>query len=548
MTSTDLTYVPQFDEVNVVMTVMEHMLFVGELTCADKVEMVKRAEDLLEVLGLSEKRNVAIKDLSGGEIKRVSVGIGMISNPHVLFLDEPTTGLDSTAAFSIVSYLVTVAKATNVAVIMTIHQPSALVFDMLDDLLLLERGKVVYGGSLSGANAYFESIGYSNPEKVNPADYFLELVMDPPASGGTWPDQFAASPYSKSFASSCEIARNAKVKKDAAVQPGFLIRNMVMFKYFMNYFIREPGFFLHRMYALVVTAVFAGTLYLQLQPNTGEINSYIGAMFFTAIAVMLTAIASTALFAKDRREAVDKISNGFYTPGLYVLNQFIASSFYNWFASFVFVCIFHWLTSIGGTSKECFIFDIFITWGHLILMESALMVFVEILKNEFLSTTSGMVFIGSNMMFCGFFRPVEDIPIAIRWMCYIVPMKWSFDGFTWQIFYPQTFLIDMTSPNQYVDGEDVLDNQFGLRDTPSWGLFGALIGYVIFFRINQFFLLSVQTGTIKLPFFSRPKTIKTMPAPSSASATSKTADGEYKALQSVSPLEIATVEDGTSAV
>ncbi|CAM9188663.1 unnamed protein product, partial [Ectocarpus fasciculatus] len=366
LTSTDLTYVPQFDEVNVVMTVYEHMMFVGQLTCTDKAEMTKRADDLLEVLGLTEKKDIAIKDLSGGEVKRVSVGIGMISNPYVLFLDEPTTGLDSTAAFSIVSYLVTVAKATNVAVIMTIHQPSALVFEMLDDLLLLETGKVVYGGSLSGADAYFESLGYGNPEKVNPADYFLELVMNPPTSGG------------------------------------IVIRNMVMFKYFMAYFLREPGFFLHRIYALIVTGVFAGTLYLRLQPNTGNVNAYIGAMFFTALAVMLTAVASTALFAKDRREAVDRISNGFYTPGLYVANQFLASSIYNWFAAFVFVCIFHWSTNIGGDNNEVFIYDIFISWGHLLVMEAALMTLIEVLKNEFLSTTTGMIFIGTNMMFCGF--------------------------------------------------------------------------------------------------------------------------------------------------
>jgi ABC-type multidrug transport system ATPase subunit len=550
LTPSDLTYVPQFDEVNVVMTVYEHMMFVGELTCTDRAEMIKRADDLLEVLGLTDKKDVQIKDLSGGEVKRVSVGIGMISNPHVLFLDEPTTGLDSTAAFSIVSYLVTVAKATNVAVIMTIHQPSALVFEMLDDLLLLETGKVVYGGSLSGADAYFESIGYENPEKVNPADYFLELVMVPPASGGTWPDKFTASSYNTTYLKSCENARNAKANKAVAVQPGLFPRNMVMLKYFMSYFLREPGFFLYRIYALIVTALFAGTLYLQLQPNTGNINAYIGAMFFTALAVMLTAVASTALFAKDRREAVDRISNGFYTPGLYVANQFIASSFYNWFASFVFVCIFHWTTKIAGMSSEAFIYDIFISWGHLLTMEAALMMLIEVLKNEFLSTTTGMIFIGTNMMFCGFFRPVADIPIAIRWMCYIVPMKWSFDGFMWQIFHHQEFLVDKTDPNVYVDGTDILDQNFDLRDTPSWGLFGALIGYVLFFRANQFFLLSVQTGSIKLPWpFSRSKTVNKDVARAPMETNTTTEEpAMQKSAQHIAPLELSIANDKQESV
>ena len=87
MTSADLTYVPQFDELNGVFTVFEHFIFIGNLTCVDNFEMKKRADHLMTVLGLKEKMHVPIKNLSGGEIKRVSVGIGMISKPNVLFLD-----------------------------------------------------------------------------------------------------------------------------------------------------------------------------------------------------------------------------------------------------------------------------------------------------------------------------------------------------------------------------------------------------------------------------------------------------------------------------
>lgn len=63
-------------------------------------------------------------------------------------------------------YLVKVAEATNVAVILTIHQPSALVFSMLDDLLLLENGQIAYGGELDDAANHFASLGCSNPEDI----------------------------------------------------------------------------------------------------------------------------------------------------------------------------------------------------------------------------------------------------------------------------------------------------------------------------------------------------------------------------------------------
>jgi ABC-type multidrug transport system ATPase subunit len=87
MSSADLTYVPQFDEINNVFTVMEHFLFVGCLTCIDEVDMVQRANHLVGELGLKEKKHTPVRQLSAGEIKRVSVGVGIISKPNVLFLD-----------------------------------------------------------------------------------------------------------------------------------------------------------------------------------------------------------------------------------------------------------------------------------------------------------------------------------------------------------------------------------------------------------------------------------------------------------------------------
>jgi ABC-type multidrug transport system ATPase subunit len=87
MTPTDLTYVPQFDEVNGSMTVEEHLLFVGSLTCTDLVEMRVRLVSLLDVLGLTGKKDTPVSGLSGGEVKRVSIGLGLISAPYVLFLD-----------------------------------------------------------------------------------------------------------------------------------------------------------------------------------------------------------------------------------------------------------------------------------------------------------------------------------------------------------------------------------------------------------------------------------------------------------------------------
>ena len=86
--------------------------------------------------------------------------------------------------------------------------------------------------------------------------------------------------------------------------------------------------------------------------------------------------------------------------------------------------IFHWLTNLNPNG-ECFVYDFLLMWVFLMLMESALLMVIEVLKNDFLCPTFGLIFIGSNMVFTGFFRKVAASPPWISWMCYVVPFRVS---------------------------------------------------------------------------------------------------------------------------
>lgn len=491
--------------------------------CDDEAEVQKRTDEILDVLGLAERQHTRVSKLSGGEIKRVSIGVGLISSPNVLFLDEPTTGLDSTAAYSIVQYLAKVAKSMNIAVIMTIHQPSALVFEMIDDLFLLEMGRLVYGGSVIDAHEYFSSIGLTNPDKINAADYYLDLIQKEPSdqvlenakaqlrAEGTadakltsWSDIFLQSQFGKGYIRDLQVAKTQSgSSRKQMVAPNLFKQFLIMCIHFVHYFIAEPGYFVYVCYSLLLIAIFNSTMFLQLETETSEIATYVGAAFTTAVAVMLSAVSSTALFARDRREAVDRIKNGYYHPGVYVWSQFLVSMCYKFIATIVFVCVYHWAVNLNPT-LECFLYDLLITWGHLILMDAVLMVFIEVIKNAFLCTTAGMIFIGTNMLFAGFFRPREEMPPATSWACYVVPMYWSFQGFVWQIFVTQDFDVTGSSPTQEMEGRDILDMYFDLRNVNSWAMLVILLAYVLFFRICQHFLLSFQTGPKRLPDFSLP--------------------------------------------
>jgi ABC-type multidrug transport system permease subunit len=219
-------------------------------------------------------------------------------------------------------------------------------------------------------------------------------------------------------------------------------------------------------------------------------------MFFIVIALMLTAVSATALYSKDRYEAVDRVANGIFTPAVYVGAQFSAAVVYCCIVSFIFVCVFHWLVNINPDG-EAFVYDFLMAWASLLLMEGVLLNLVEVMKNAFLCTTAGMIFLGACMAFCGFFRPVEDMVPWVNWLSYVLPLKYIFDGLATQVFHSQTFEISNSgTPPATLTGDEVLAMTFRLKDVNSWGMFGVALAYMFALRFNQYFLFAWQTGSL----------------------------------------------------
>ncbi|KAF2289585.1 hypothetical protein GH714_037309 [Hevea brasiliensis] len=145
-----------------------------------KEQKEKRATDVIYELGLERCQDTMIggsfvRGVSGGERKRVCIGNEIIINPSVLFLDEATSGLDSTTALRIVQMLQDIAEAGK-TVVTTIHQPSSRLFHKFDKLILLGKGSLLYFGQASEAMSYFSSIGCNPLIAMNPAEFLLDLA------------------------------------------------------------------------------------------------------------------------------------------------------------------------------------------------------------------------------------------------------------------------------------------------------------------------------------------------------------------------------------
>ncbi|KAK8054020.1 ABC transporter (ATP-binding-cassette) [Apiospora saccharicola] len=176
-------YVPQDDIVLPELTVYENILHSAQIRLprtwtADEIE--SHVNSVIECLELSHVRDSLVGSvgkpvISGGQRKRVSIGMELAAAPMSIFLDEPTSGLDATSAVSMMRTLQAIARL-GLSIIVIIHQPRMEIFEMLDSLILLGNGQLLYEGPEKGVQPYFENLGFHFPAHGNAGDVVTDII------------------------------------------------------------------------------------------------------------------------------------------------------------------------------------------------------------------------------------------------------------------------------------------------------------------------------------------------------------------------------------
>lgn len=173
-------YIQQDDQLRPRLTVQEAMTLAAHLKLGFSVTMDKkkrRIAKLLDVLGLEPHKDTMTCRLSGGQRRRLGIALELISNPPVLFLDEPTTGLDSSSCSQCIQLLKRLANEQGRTIICTIHQPSALLFEMFDHLYAVAQGRCIYQGPVKELLPFLARFDLRCPPYHNPADFLMEVSI-----------------------------------------------------------------------------------------------------------------------------------------------------------------------------------------------------------------------------------------------------------------------------------------------------------------------------------------------------------------------------------
>ena len=189
------TYTPQDDALIAELTVGETLFHKALLSLPEGASPQVRAarcQRVLASLGLDGKRDVVVggpdkPSLSGGQKKRLSVAMDLLSDRHIMFIDEPTTGLDAAATLQVARIITDLSVVERRTVVCTIHQPPWAIVETFHRLVVVAQGRPVYGGAPAGLVPFLEGQGAACPPMENPADF----VMVELAKGGLEPQAWA---------------------------------------------------------------------------------------------------------------------------------------------------------------------------------------------------------------------------------------------------------------------------------------------------------------------------------------------------------------------
>jgi ABC-type multidrug transport system ATPase subunit len=180
----DLGYVPQDDIIHRELRVEQALEFAARLRLdvdLESAQVRERIEKVMAQLGLSAQRGLRIRSLSGGQRKRVSIGVELLADPGVLMLDEPASGLDPGTETDLLQALAALAGRGK-TIVLTTHSMECLTH--VDFVVLLTEGVVAFAGALPEMLAHFEV--------DRAADVYTRLRDQ---TGAEWGTRFRASPH-----------------------------------------------------------------------------------------------------------------------------------------------------------------------------------------------------------------------------------------------------------------------------------------------------------------------------------------------------------------
>ncbi|XVE63544.1 hypothetical protein DITRI_Ditri07aG0028500 [Diplodiscus trichospermus] len=277
---------------------------------------------ILKILGLEVCADTMVGDemirgISGGQKKRVTTGEMLVGPAKALFMDEISTGLDSSTTFQIVNALRQYIHILNGTAVISLLQPAPETYDLFDDIILLSDGQIVYQGPRENVLEFFECMGFRCPERKGVAD-FLQEVTSRKDQEQYWVHKDEPYTYitAKEFAEAFQSFHiGQKIDEELATpfdklqsQPAALAiekygvsqKELLKACISRDYLLMKRNLFVYafKVIQLILTAFVAMTLFLKVDMHRNSVTDggiFMGALFFALIVIMLNGVSELSM-------------------------------------------------------------------------------------------------------------------------------------------------------------------------------------------------------------------------------------------------------------
>lgn len=450
-------------------------------------------EDILDMMGLTKCRDTRCRSLSGGQRKRLSIALELVDNPPVMFLDEPTTGLDSVSSLQCTKVLKSLARGGR-TIVCTIHQPCATVMALFDNVYILCDGQCVYQGATNNILPYLRQFGLECPRYHNPTDFMMEVVCGEYGSYHSLLIQAAKSEIWKEekhvpAIESAEEFRQSKPKQPLEKtivpidSPNEYQKFFILFKSYYTQLYRDWTISHLKVLLHIFVGGVLGALFLDSGNNGSKTISNLGYLFCCVVYLSYTTMLPTVIrFPLERAIVTKEQFNNWYKLKTYYMALTISSIPVQLFFCTMHISVSYFLSS-QPLEWERFVMMLLMCFMCVLVSES-FGIFFGSLFNPVTGTFCGALLISYMILFGGFFILFTHMPKYLYWMSYFCFLRYSYDGIITAIYSydrpklacPEDVIYCHLSNPEYILKE------MGVNGNVYWVDFGILLVMVIFMR------------------------------------------------------------------
>ncbi|MCL7045571.1 hypothetical protein MKW94_009630 [Papaver nudicaule] len=474
----------------------------------------------LKILGLDSCADIMVggvmaRGISGGQKKRVTTGEMLVGPAKALFMDEISTGLDSSTTFQIIKVMKQMVHVMDMTMIISLLQPAPETFELFDDIILLSEGQIIYQGPRENVVEFFESMGLKCPERKGVAD-FLQEVTSKKDQKQYWYDKNEPYRYItvsefvrcfKSFHIGQQLTEELRIPYDksrahplALIKTKYGISSRELFKacFSREWLLMKRSSFLYifKTCQITVMAIISLTVFLRTEMTPGSIaggGKYLGALFFSLIQVMFNGMAELSMTVLGLPVFYKQRDLLFYPAWAYALPIWVLHIPLSFMESAIWIILTYY--TIGFAPASSRFFRQFFAFFGIHQMALSLFRFIAALgRTAVAANTLGTFTLLLVFVLGGYIVSKDDLQPWMSWVYYVSPMMYGQNAIAVNEFLDERWNKSLSRVDpvtgQSTVGKALLKSRgLFLTDNWFWICVGALFAFSVLF--NVLFMLAL---------------------------------------------------------